>query len=79
MDHKSHEVAKLQLLNKKCYDYFVPRVMSMQKINLEMSPCLLSYFEPEVQKQITDKKESGTKIRNGHVLTLKFDRDFKRK
>ena len=50
MDHKAHDVAKLQLLNKRCYDYFVPRVMSMQKMKLEMSPCLLSFFEEDVQK-----------------------------
>ena len=25
-----------------------------------------------------EKKESGTKLRNGHVLTLKFDKDFSR-
>jgi hypothetical protein len=79
MDHEAHEVAKLQLLNKKCYEYYVPHAMSQQKMKLEMSPCLLSFLEPDVQKQIVEKRESGTKFRNGHVLTLKFDRDFSRK
>ena len=79
LDHKAHEVAKLQLLNKRCYDYFVPQLMSRQNLKLEMSPCLLNFFEADVQKQIVEKKESGTKMRNGHVLTLKFDRDFPRK
>jgi hypothetical protein len=79
MDHEAHEVAKLQLLNKRCYEYYVPHAMSQQKMKLEMSPCLLSFLEPDVQKQIVDKRESGTKFRNGHVLTLKFDRDFSRK
>ena len=77
-DHKSHEVAQLQLLNKRCYDYFVPQLMSQQKLKLEMSPCLLNFFEADVQKQIIEKKECGTKLRNGHVLTLKFDQDFPR-
>lgn len=52
--------------------------MSRQNLKLDMSPCLLNFFEPDVQKQIVEKKESGTKMRNGHVLTLKFDRDFPR-
>jgi hypothetical protein len=48
LDHTSHEVAKLQLLNKRCYEYFVPQVMSQQKLKLEMSPCLLNFFEADV-------------------------------
>ena len=40
---------------------------------------LLSFLEPDVQRQILDKRECGTKFRNGHILTLKFDKDIVRR
>jgi len=55
-DIAPYDLAKLQLLNKRCYEVFIPRAMSDLKINLQMSPCLLSAFEPDVQAMIEDKK-----------------------
>ena len=48
-DVEPYHIAKLQLLNKKCYDYFVPVVMQELKIKMEMPPCLLTSFEPDVR------------------------------
>ena len=51
-DVAPYDLAKLQLLNKKCYDHFVPRAMADLKLKLEMPPCLLSAFEPDVVQMI---------------------------
>ena len=47
-DIAPYDLAKLQLLNKKCYDYFVPRAMEELQLKFEMVPCLISTFEPEI-------------------------------
>ena len=48
-------------------------------MKLNLSPCLLNFFEKDIKDKITDKKDQGIKIRNGHILTLKFDKDFRTK
>ena len=78
-DVQPFHIAKLQLLNRKCYDYFVPQVMASLKLKMEMPPCLLSSLEPDVQAIINEKKSEGVKIRTAHVLTLRFDESFKSK
>jgi hypothetical protein len=72
-DIAPYDLAKLQLLNKRCYEYFVPRAMEDLKLKLEMPPCLLSTFEPDVAAIIEEKKSEGVKIRTSQFLTLRFD------
>ena len=69
----AYDLAKLQLLNKKCYDYFVPRAMAELKLKLEMAPCLLSTFEPDVKAIIEEKKAEGVKLKTAQYMTLRFD------
>lgn len=78
-DVEPFHLARLQLLNKKCYDYFVPKIMAELKIKMEMPPCLLSTFESDVRAIIQAKKDEGVKIRTGHILTLRIDQSFKTK
>jgi hypothetical protein len=78
-DVEPYHIAKLQLLNKKCYDYFVPKVMQELKIKMEMAPCLLRSFEPDVRAIIEEKKSEGVKIGSAHTITLRFDQSFKNK
>jgi hypothetical protein len=73
----AYDLAKLQLLNKKCYNYFVPKAMAELNLKLEMAPCLLSSFEPDVVAMIEEKKAEGVKMRTSQFLTLRFDKEFK--
>ena len=51
--------------------------MTELNLKLEMSPCLLSTFEPDVVAMIEEKKAEGVKIRTSQFLTLRFDKEFK--
>ena len=53
--------------------------MSALNQNLRASPCLASFFEDDIKGQIEDKKREGLKIKNGHIITLKVAKVFKRK
>ena len=45
IDIEPYHLAKLQLLSKKCYDYFVPAAMSQLNLKMEMPPCSIDSFE----------------------------------
>ena len=51
--------------------------MQELKIKMEMPPCLLSAFEPDVKAIIDEKKSEGVKMGSAHLLTLRIDKSFK--
>jgi len=71
------DLMKLQLLNKRCYNQYIPTVMNQLKLNLESPPCKLPDFERDLQDQILEKKESGVTMRTGHVITFKIKKEIR--
>lgn len=43
-----HDLLHLQLLNKKCYNVFVPQVFTLLKLNFETPPARLLSFEDDL-------------------------------
>ena len=69
-DVTASDVAKLQLLNKRCYNQLIPMAMDQFRILPEPRPCSLSYLEPDIQETIEGKRSQGVKLKSGHVLTV---------